>query len=131
MPHECVFSAIPEMEAMQRKYGYADAAVAGGMVYLSGVVAFRFDDESEGQLEPGIVRAFERLGATLRGLGLDWQNVVAIDTFHLDRKADGDIFKEVKNRYIAEPFPAWTAIGTTDLGRPNAIVEIKLTAWRG
>lgn len=37
---------------------------------------------------------------------------------------------EVRNRYITAPFPAWTAVGVTELHEPTALVEIKITARR-
>ena len=35
---------------------------------------------------------------------------------------------KVKDRFIKDPFPAWTAIGTTELALPGALVEIRVTA---
>ena len=38
-----------------------------------------------------------------------------------------DALVPVKNRYITAPFPAWTAVGVTELYEPTAVTEIKLT----
>lgn len=38
-----------------------------------------------------------------------------------------DALVPVKNRYITAPFPAWTAVGVTELYEPAAVTEIKLT----
>lgn len=129
MPKQSFFSSNPDIRAAQEKFGYADAVIAGDTVYLSGVVAFLADGEDD--VATAIARAFDRLGESLNNLDLRWEDVVAIDTFHTHLKAHSDIFKQVKNRYIKAPFPAWTAVGVNELARPNAIVEIKLTAWRG
>ena len=37
-----------------------------------------------------------------------------------------DALVPVKNRYIKAPFPAWTAVGVTELYEPTALVEIRL-----
>jgi hypothetical protein len=39
-------------------------------------------------------------------------------------------FRKVKDRYIREPFPAWTAIDIDRLVPDNGLVEIKLVARR-
>jgi len=129
MQQEAFFSSNPEIRAAQERFGYADAVVAGDTVYVSGVVAFLAEEEDD--VAAALERAFDRLAQTLDNLGLGWENVVSLDTFHTQLKAHSDIFKQVKNRYIKEPFPAWTAVGVSDLARPNAIAEIKLTAWKG
>ncbi len=126
---QSILAEDPDIRAAQEKFGYADAVVAGDTVYLSGVVSFLAEGETE--LAPAFARTFDRLGRTLERLGLGWRNIVAIDTFHLDLGGQSVTFKEVKNRYIKAPFPAWTAVGVTALARPTALAEIKLTAWRG
>jgi enamine deaminase RidA (YjgF/YER057c/UK114 family) len=37
-------------------------------------------------------------------------------------------FSRVRERFIEEPYPAWTAVGTTELALPGALVEIRVTA---
>jgi hypothetical protein len=36
----------------------------------------------------------------------------------------------VKDRYLPEPFPAWTAIGVVELAVPGGLVEVRATARR-
>jgi enamine deaminase RidA (YjgF/YER057c/UK114 family) len=35
---------------------------------------------------------------------------------------------KIRDEFISEPWPAWTAIGCTDLAAPGARVEIRVTA---
>jgi len=37
-------------------------------------------------------------------------------------------FMKVKDEFIKEPYPAWTAIGITELAVPGARVEIRVRA---
>lgn len=115
--------------AFQQAVGYSDAVIAGDLVILSGVVAGQAPGD-EG-MAPGFARAFDAIGRTLERAGLGWDDVVEIQTFHTDLPGQIDIFAEVKNRYVKAPFPAWTAIGITALYEPDALVEIKVTAYRG
>jgi len=119
----------PDALAFQQAVGYSDAVVAGDLVILSGVVAGPADGD-EG-MEPGFARAFDRIARTLERAGLGWDDVVEIQTFHTDLPGQIETFAEVKNRYVKAPFPAWTAIGITALYEPSALVEIKVTAYRG
>jgi enamine deaminase RidA (YjgF/YER057c/UK114 family) len=83
----------------------------------------------ETNLAPAYERAFARLDATIRRLGARWDDVLVFDTFHagtnMARQLDDLV--PVKNRYITAPFPAWTAVGVTELYEPTAVTEIKLT----
>ena len=125
---QSILSDNPDIAAAQEQFGYADAVTAGDTVYLSGIVAYQEEGEA---MDVGFARMFDRFTGTLKRLGLGWEHVVAIDTFHIDLGGQSATFKEVKSRYIKAPFPAWTAVGVTELARPNALAEMKIIAWRG
>jgi enamine deaminase RidA (YjgF/YER057c/UK114 family) len=113
-----------ESLAFQKSVGFADAVIAGDTIYLSGVVAAPAAGETS--LKPAYERAFARIGATLKRAGVSWDDVVDLTTFHTNLAGQINEFVEVKNRYIKEPFPAWTAIGITTLYEPTAVTEIKI-----
>ena len=35
---------------------------------------------------------------------------------------------KVKDEFVRTPYPAWTAVGVTELARPNGLIEVKVTA---
>jgi enamine deaminase RidA (YjgF/YER057c/UK114 family) len=35
---------------------------------------------------------------------------------------------KVRDRYLKEPYPAWTAIGVAELAVPGGLVEVKVIA---
>jgi enamine deaminase RidA (YjgF/YER057c/UK114 family) len=111
---------------MQEQIGWADAVVADGIVYVSGVPAFLAPGETD--TEKAYTRAFDALGTTLRRAGVSWDDVVSITTYHIDPNAQLETFAKVKNRYMKSPPPAWSAVGTTALLQPGALVEIALVA---
>jgi len=112
--------------AMQERIGWADAVVSNGIVYLSGVPAYLAPGEKDA--EKAYVRAFEDLGKTLKRAGVSFDDVVSMTTYHTDPAAQLETFAKVKARYIKSPPPAWSAIGTTALLQPGALVEITLVA---
>jgi len=111
---------------MQEQIGWADAVVSNGVVYVSGVPAYLSPGETDP--EKAYVRAFEALSATLKRAGVTWDDVVSMTTYHIDPNAQIETFAKVKARYIKSPPPKWSAIGTTALLQPGALVEIELIA---
>ncbi len=57
-------------------------------------------------------------------------DVVEITTYHVELKRHLDTFVRVKDEYVAEPYPAWTAIGVSELITDGALVEIRAIAKR-
>lgn len=112
--------------AMQEQIGWADAVVSNGIVYVSGVPAYLAPGEMD--TEKAYARAFEAIGKTLNRAGVTWDDVVSLTTFHTDPQAQIESFAKVKARYMRPPPPKWSAIGTTALLQPGALVEIEVIA---
>lgn len=74
-------------------------------------------------------RAYEEVGVVLAAAGASWNDVVSMTSYHVDFRRDIDLMTEIHREFVTvEPFPAWTAVGVTQLYSPNAIVEISVTA---
>ena len=120
---------MPENERQrqfQLDWGYADAVVSNGVVYVSGVPAYLRPGETD--LEKAFSRAFESLGKTLVRAGVTWDDVVQVHSVHTDVNAQIDAIVKVKNRYMKGKPPAWTAVGTNGLLQPGGVAEITLVA---
>jgi enamine deaminase RidA (YjgF/YER057c/UK114 family) len=111
---------------MQEQIGWADAVVSNGVVYVSGVPAYLASGETD--MEVAFARAFEAIGKTLERAGVSWSDVVELRTYHTNPGAQIDAFAKVKSRYMKSPPPAWSAIGTSGLLQPGALVEIAVVA---
>lgn len=129
-PKQTLMPEDPEARAFQEAVGFSDAVIHGDTIHLSGVVAAPAKGETG--LTPAYERAFARLDAILKRLGASWDDVIVFDTFHAGgaMAAQLDALVPVKNRYITAPFPAWTAVGVTELYEPTAVTEIKLMVRR-
>ena len=106
---------------------YSPAVEAGGLLFISGQTGMELDGTWSADAERQIDLAFKRLGEILRLKDLDFTDLVEIETYHTDIPAHWQTFVAVKNRYIVQDFPAWTAVGT-QLVRPGMIVEIRAVA---
>ena len=116
----------PASLKFQQDWGFSDAVVTGDTIYLSGVVAGVRDGETD--LRIAYTRAFERIGAILKNAGASWDDVVEITSFHTDLTTQMPAIIAVKNNYVKQPFPAWTAIQVSRLIPTNGITEIKIVA---
>ena len=60
--------------------------------------------------------------------GASFADITEMTTFHVGLQAHLGAFMTVKDQYIKEPYPAWTAIGISELAIPGGLVEIRVTA---
>lgn len=73
---------IPEtLKDSYDNFRFAPAVRAGDMVYLSGVVARLKDDETDADIKPAVIRAFEEIEMILKASGGDWSNVVDVTSY--------------------------------------------------
>lgn len=111
-------------------YHYAPATRAGDFIFLSGVVAgVREGETDEAALDAAFDRAFRGVASVLQEAGADWTDVVEMTTYHTDLPAQFTVFSRVKDRYVPEPYPSWTAIDVDRLLPDRGIVEIRVIAY--
>ena len=72
--------------------------------------------------------AWNAVGAILQEAGLDFSNVFEYTTYHVGLQEHMGAFMKVRDEFISEPWPAWTAIGISELAVPGARVEIRIRA---
>jgi enamine deaminase RidA (YjgF/YER057c/UK114 family) len=133
-----VFIPSTADKASYDQYHYAPARRAGDTLYISGVVVGRRPDEGTdvAAFKVQVRRAFERIRRTLAAAGCTFADVAMINSFHVwqgpnfegNRGAQFAAFGEVKDEFMKEPHPAWTAVGTTSLLPDAGIVEIQMIA---
>ena len=120
----------PGSEAIYQQWQFSQAVQVGETVWVSGQVGI----DREGKIPTGIEAqaklAFENLQGVLAAAGASLADVVEITTFHRDMK-EMPGFAKVKASYLPKDFPAWTAIGTTELALPDLRVEVRATAIVG
>ena len=80
--------------------------------------------------DPGeqFVQAFENLATLLAEAGVAMADLIEMTTYHVDLAEHLPAFMQAKDRFVAEPYPAWTAIGVSALAFPGALVEIRAIA---
>lgn len=121
-------SVVPDgMQGFYDQFHFSPAVRVGKTVHCSGQIGAG----PEGKLDPDpaaqIAQAFENLRSVLEEAGASLGDVVEMTSFHVGLREHIGIFMQVRDGYLEEPFPAWTAIGVAELAF-GALVEIKATA---
>lgn len=117
-------------QVMYDRFHFAPAAWSGDLLLCSGQIGMGPDGRGIADVEAQFTAAFEGVKAILDAAGLGFADVVEITTFHVGLMQHMSTFLRVKDRYLPEPFPAWTAIGIVELAVPGGLVEIRATARR-
>lgn len=124
-------SIVPEgMESYYDHWHFSPLVLDAGFGFISGVTGTRDDGSCAEDPETEFTDTFDKLDRVLRAGDLSLADIVEMTTFHVDLHAHIDVFRQVHGRYLSEPWPAWTAIGTTELVTPGARLEIKVICRR-
>ena len=120
----------PGTEQDYGEWQMSDAVQVGDTIWVSGKVGI----DQGGKIEEGIEQqsrsAFQRIQDTLNHVGASLDDVVEIVTYHVSMR-DLDEFVKVKSEFLRRDFPAWTAVGVTELYTSEALIEIKAIAVIG
>ena len=119
----------PSMQSFYDGYHFAPAVIDGDHLRCSGVIGVNMaDGQVPGDPETQFKQAFDNLAEVLEAGGASFADITEMTTFHVDLQANLAAFMKVKDEYVKEPYPAWTAIGTPELALPGGLVEIRVTA---
>ena len=102
----------------------------GAFVFFSGMTGVRADGSLASDPEEQIRDVFAFLAANLEVAGLSFDDVVELTSYHVGLRAHLAAFIKVKDAYVSPPYPAWTAIGVSELITEGTIVEVRIIAKR-
>jgi enamine deaminase RidA (YjgF/YER057c/UK114 family) len=116
------------MEAVYDDIHYSPAVRVDRTIYISGQIGRDENHQIITDSEAQIIQAFENLKKVVEAAGAAMHDIVDLTTFHTDMR-DLTLFMKVRDRYLTEDYPTWTAIGASALGGvPGLIVELKAIA---
>lgn len=112
---------IPEtMRKAYDAFHYAPAVREGGLIFCSGVIGQGESAEDEFR------DAWTKIGLVLAEAGSAYSDIVDTTLYIVDLGANAPVMAQVKDEFIAAPYPASTWIGVSGLVRPGARAEIKV-----
>jgi len=117
-------------EAVYSAMQFSQAVRSGDAVWISGQAGM----DDKWQIGKGIEAqarlAFQNLQNVMREAGGSLDDIVELTTFHKSMAGFKD-FSKVKSEFFSKDYPAWTAVGVTELVLPDLLVEIRATAVIG
>ncbi|WP_397416788.1 RidA family protein [Phenylobacterium sp.] len=122
---------IPQARrAAYERSQFAPAVVAGGLIHVSGQVG---RDPANGDvpadLETQLTHVFDGLKLVLAEAGAEMSDIISLTSYHVgDMAQHMPAFIATRQRYISDPFPAWTAVGVTALAAPAFLIEVSAIA---
>ncbi len=108
--------------------GIPAAVRVGPTVRLTGHTGTRPDGSFSGDPAEQLRQTFANVADTLAAAGGTWADVEEITTFHVGLRAQADQVLEIAGEFLSPPFPAWSAVGVTELFEPGALVEVTVVA---
>jgi enamine deaminase RidA (YjgF/YER057c/UK114 family) len=123
---------VPEHWTHFYESTHIPAAVRDGdRIYVTGHTGEDSDGTFSADPETQIRQTFRYISATLSKSGASWDDVVELNSYHVGLQAQADALMSVANEFLSDPYPAWTAVGVTELFDEGAVVEISCTATTG
>jgi enamine deaminase RidA (YjgF/YER057c/UK114 family) len=120
----------PAFAHFPKDWHLSPALDTGEFVFFSGVTGTHPDLCVASDPETQIRDTFEFLRANLSAAELTFDDVVEMTSYHVDLRRHLALFVKVKDEYVAAPYPAWTAIGVTELITEGTLIEIRVIARR-
>ena len=115
-------------EAAARSLRLSPGALAGGLVFVTGMTGSGPEGEMPTDPEAQFRAAFAKIDAVLREAGASMASAVEMTSYHVGLAGHFDLFASVRAEWVTEPYPAWTAVEVAGLRRPGALVEIRVVA---
>lgn len=122
-------SVVPaKLQANYLDWHFSPGHWADPLLFLSGCTGSADDGSISNDFSDQCRAAFNKIRLTLVEANLDFCNVIELTTYHVGLQENLAVFKTVKDEFIVEPYPAWTAIGVSELAIDGALIEIRAIA---
>jgi len=122
--------AAPEFAHYPDEWHFSPVLLSGDFAFLSGQTGVHPDGTVSIDPEQQFRDAFHFLKANLAAAGLTFDDVVEMTTYHVDLRRHLAVFIKVKDENVRAPYPAWTAIGISELVTEGTLIEIRVIARR-
>jgi enamine deaminase RidA (YjgF/YER057c/UK114 family) len=104
------------------------AVRVGDTLRVTGHTGETVDGVFSADVEEQIRQVFRNIAFTLTEAGAGWTDVVEINSYHVGLLNQAESVLKVAAEFLEDPYPAWTAVGVTELILPEALVEISCVA---
>jgi enamine deaminase RidA (YjgF/YER057c/UK114 family) len=120
----------PGTETVYERMQFSQAVRVGDTLWVSGQTGVDENWKAADGIENQAQLAFQGLERIIKEAGGTLADIVELVTYHTSMK-DIRGFSKVKAKFISAEFPAWTAVGVTELVMPDLLVEVRATVVIG
>ena len=121
----------PTMRQHYKKYHFSPAIRVGDMIWVSGQVGNDTTGSTGADIKAQTRLAFANIDTVLREAGASLADVVELVSYHTELRRDIGAFCEIKDEILTTNFPAWTAVGVSELAQPEYLLELRVVAVIG
>ncbi|ANI79259.1 RidA family protein [Sphingobium sp. EP60837] len=118
-------------EILYDNYHFSQGVKVGSSIWVSGQVGLNNNFQPADGIVAQTRIAFQSIESILKEAGATMADIVELTSFHIDLHGEIEAFSAVKDEYVARNYPAWTAVGVTQLAVPGLLVEIRAVAVLG
>jgi enamine deaminase RidA (YjgF/YER057c/UK114 family) len=104
------------------------ASRVGDTLRVTGHTGESTDGSFASDAESQIRQTFRNIAITLAEAGANWSDVVEINSYHVGLLSQAEATLGIAAEFLEDPYPAWTAVGVTELILPDALVEVSCIA---
>jgi enamine deaminase RidA (YjgF/YER057c/UK114 family) len=115
-------------KALYDQFHFSQAVRARELLICSGQIGTGPDGKVPTDLAEEFRNAWRSVGSVLQTAGVGFSDILEYTTYHVGLQSSVGAFMKVRDEFLSEPWPAWTAIGISELAVPGAHVEIRVTA---
>jgi enamine deaminase RidA (YjgF/YER057c/UK114 family) len=119
---------VPALGRFEHQWHFSHVVRHEGLLYLSGVTGTDQNGRVSSDPSEQFEQAFVHLRLYLEVAGASMRDLVELTTYHVALRDHLDAFIAAKDRHIGAPYPAWSAIGVSELITAGALVEIRAIA---
>lgn len=99
-----------------------------GVLYLTGMTATSADGTVPADPEAQIREAFRKVGLVLAEAGAGFSDILEMTSYHVGLRDHLALFRAIREEFVSEPCPAWTAIEVSGFTTEGVIVELRVIA---
>jgi enamine deaminase RidA (YjgF/YER057c/UK114 family) len=109
-------------------FHFSEATKSNGFLLCSGVIGTGEKGKLPDDIKEEFRNAWSGIGKLLAECDIGYDDIVEYTSYHVGLQAHMRDFMTVRDEFLSQPWPAWTAIGITELAVPGAHVEIRVIA---
>lgn len=119
---------VPDLARFQTEWHLSHVVRTHGLLLFSGVTGT--DEHGRVSADPTeqFEQSFEHLRLSLEQAAATFDDIAELTSYHVNLRQHLDAFIAVKDRHIRSPYPAWSAIGVSELITHGALAEIRVIA---